>query len=632
MTAEELNGLLSELGKLRIAVVGDFCLDVYWMIDPAASTPSVETGKATWPVRDQRCAPGGAGTVVNNLAAAGCGTIHALGVVGRDFWGGELVRALQAVRANTDGLIAQAEQWATPVYIKPYVGDVEQSRLDFGNFNVLSDTTADALLRQLGALLPQVDVVVVNGQLDPGIHSARFRTGLARLMTGISKPLCIADSRHFSDAYPGACLKVNAHEAARFAGISAAAGEPVSRSDALRAADVLFERQKRPVFITRGSRGILVRDDRGVHEIPAVQALGRIDPVGAGDSVLAGVALGLAARRPPVEAAALGGLMAGVTMQKLRQTGTASPDEIRAIGSDPDYDYQVDLAESPRQARFLEGTEFEIITERPRGRRVTHAIFDQDGTLSTLRQGWEAIMEPVMVKAILGPRYESADESLYRRVSERSREFIEKTTGIQTLIQMRGLVALVREFGCVPESEILDEFGYKRIYNDALMRLVTQRIEKRRRGELAAADYMMKNAMEMIQRVHDAGVVMYVASGTDQEDVIAEAKELGYAHLFKGGIHGSVGDVTKDAKRIVLDRILNEIGREAIGGLVTFGDGPVEMRETHKRGGYAIGIASDEVRRFGMNPSKRSRLVRGGADMIIPDFSQMDRLLALLGL
>ena len=347
--------------------------------------------------------------------------------------------------------------------------------------------------------------------------------------------------------------------------------------------------------------------------------------------MLAGIALGLAAGRTPAEAATLGGFMAGVTIQKLRQTGTASPQEIRAIGRDPDYDYRVDLAENPRQARFLDGTEFEIISDTPRPRRVTHAIFDQDGTLSTLRQGWEAIMEPVMMKAILGPRYESADEALYRRVLGRVRDFIEKTTGIQTLIQMQGLVALVREFGFVPEPEILDEFGYKRIYNDALMLMVTERVAKLRRGELSAADVMLKNARETLQRFYDAGVVMYVASGTDQEDVISETRELGYAHLFKGGIHGSVGDVTKDAKRVVLDRILAEIGREAAAGLVTFGDGPVELRETHKRGGYAIGIASDEVRRFGMNPAKRSRLVRAGADMIIPDFSQMARLLALLG-
>jgi hypothetical protein len=65
--------------------------------------------------------------------------------------------------------------------------------------------------------------------------------------------------------------------------------------------------------------------------------------------------------------------------------------------------------------------------------------------------------------------------------------------------------------------------------------------------------------------------------------------------------------------------------------LLVFGDGPVEIRETHKAGGYSVGIASDEVRRFGQNLSKRARLIRAGADLIAPDFSQIQRLLPALG-
>ena len=91
--------------------------------------------------------------------------------------------------------------------------------------------------------------------------------------------------------------------------------------------------------------------------------------------------------------------------------------------------------------------------------------------------------------------------------------------------------------------------------------------------------------------------------------------------------------MTKEGKSIVLDRILAEIGSEsARKSLVTFGDGPVELRETHKRGGFAVGVASDEVRRFGLNQEKRASLIRAGADLIIPDFSQLDRLLPLIGI
>ena len=123
-----------------------------------------------------------------------------------------------------------------------------------------------------------------------------------------------------------------------------------------------------------------------------------------------------------------------------------------------------------------------------------------------------------------------------------------------------------------------------------------------------------------------------MASGTDQEDVINEARILGYDHLFEGKIFGAVGDVTKEAKRIVLDRILREVDNSKTGKLVLFGDGPVEIREARKRGGATVGIASDEVKRHSLNEKKRLRLIKAGADVVVPDFSQLPELLRLLNI
>jgi hypothetical protein len=64
--------------------------------------------------------------------------------------------------------------------------------------------------------------------------------------------------------------------------------------------------------------------------------------------------------------------------------------------------------------------------------------------------------------------------------------------------------------------------------------------------------------------------------------------------------------------------------------LAVFGDGPVELRESRRRNGAAIGIASDEVRRYGLHPDKRTRLIKAGAHLVLPDFSQGARLLALM--
>ena len=392
----------------------------------------------------------------------------------------------------------------------------------------------------------------------------------------------------------------------------------------------LYQRWGTMLFLTRGEYGCTVYDENGFQEIPGLLIVAPIDPVGAGDSMLAGIGAALAAGAKPLAAAELRGFVAGVTVQKLFITGTASPEEILSIGSDPDYCYHPELARRHYRAVYHPHTDIEVVTSLPREQKPTHFIFDQDGTLSTLRQGWEQIMEPMMVKAILGEKEQTVDEVLYDQVLRSVQDYIDKTTGVQTLVQMKGLVDLVRQFGCVPEYDIKDESGYKEVYNQELLIMVHTRVQRLKKKELDIEDFTIKKAIPLLNALHQNGVKLYLASGTDQEDVVKVAGILGYRNLFGGRIYGSVGDITKDAKRIVLERIMMDIGDESRHQVVTVGDGPVEIRETHKRGGYTIGVASNEIRRHGLNLTKRKRLIESGADLIIPDFSQMEQLLPLL--
>ncbi len=261
--------------------------------------------------------------------------------------------------------------------------------------------------------------------------------------------------------------------------------------------------------------------------------------------------------------------------------------------------------------------------------RIKHAVFDHDGTVSALREGWEKVMEPVMVKAILGDHYDTADETLYHKVVNRVIDFIDKSTGIQTVVQMEGLVEIIQEFGLVPPEKILDKFGYKDIYNEALMEMVNRRIKKLENNELDVSDFAVKGAIKFLKILRERNVKLYLASGTDREDVIREATSMGYADLFDGGIYGAIGDIKKYSKKIVLNNIIKENDLHG-SELVTTGDGPVELRECRKVGGIAVGIASDEIRRHGLNSEKRTRLIRAGAHLVIPDFSQADRLIELL--
>ena len=209
-------------------------------------------------------------------------------------------------------------------------------------------------------------------------------------------------------------------------------------------------------------------------------------------------------------------------------------------------------------------------------------------------------------------------------------ELIDRTTGIQTLVQMQGLVRLVRQFGYVPESDILDERGYKEIYNTELLDIVRARLAKIEAGVLERTDFHMKNALPLVEALRARGMKLYLASGTDEADVKAEAAVMGYAHLFEGGIHGAVGDLKVEAKRVVLERIINS-GHIFGENLLVAGDGPVELREGRKRGAFCLGIASNELIRYGLDLTKRSRLIRAGADIVVPDFSQLDQILPLLG-
>ena len=119
MNAEELKTLLQKIRHGRIGIVGDFCLDVYLLLEQAASEISLETGLPTQPVRTQRYSLGAAGNVANNLHAMGVEQISAFGVIGKDPFGAEMKRLLDSIGMDTTGLLVQREQWDTHVYMKP---------------------------------------------------------------------------------------------------------------------------------------------------------------------------------------------------------------------------------------------------------------------------------------------------------------------------------------------------------------------------------------------------------------------------------------------------------------------------------------------------------------------------------
>jgi rfaE bifunctional protein kinase chain/domain len=629
MKQERIKEILAKIKKVKIAVYGDFCIDAYWLLDARGSEVSLETGLQARAVGKHYYSLGGASNVVANLAALEPAAIQVIGVVGDDIFGRELRRQFHELNVDTKYLVIQKENFDTVTFGKPYLEDKEQPRIDFGFFNKRSEQTDRELLEGITEALQKADALIVNQQVPGSITNESFIDRANALFEKYKDKIVLLDSRHFGHKFKNICRKTNDLEAARLNSIDVRLGDVLTLADVKKYALNLYKQFNKPVFLTRGPRGIITVDSDGTHEVPGIQLLKKLDVVGAGDTVTSALALCLGAGIGPAEASEFANLAAAVTVQKLYQTGTASGPEILEIGRDTDYIYQPELASDRRGACYFKDSEIELCYQSIPFGRIKHAVFDNDGTISTLRQGWEQIMAPVMVKAILGDKYETADETLYHKVKSRVADYIDQSTGIQTIIQMEALVEMVKEFGIVADDDILDKFGYKEIYNNALMEQVNRRIEKYKRGELDINDYIIKGASEFLKDLKDKGIKLYLASGTDRQDVIAESEALGYAQLFDGGVYGAVGDITKYSKKMVIEKIMAENKLQG-PELVVFGDGPVEIRECRKRDGIAVGIASDEIRRHGLNIEKRTRLVKAGAHVIVPDFSQHKTLIKLL--
>ncbi|MCC5932137.1 MAG: carbohydrate kinase [Cyclobacteriaceae bacterium] len=632
MDKQHITSILEKIKNVNIAVYGDFCLDAYWIIDKRGSEVSIETGLPAEAVERHYYSPGGAGNVVANVAALQPASITVIGVVGNDIHGRELRSQLQNLGANTDALFIQEESdFQTYTYLKKIIEGKEAPRVDFGVYNKRSSGTDEKIVNSLRQALQNCDALIFNQQVTGSISNDKFIDDCNKLFEEFSDKIVILDSRHFNHRFKNTWLKANEKEVAALNDIKVDPREVVITADIRKYGETIYNKNKKPVFVTCGPRGIMAFDNMGIHEIPGIQLTSKLDTVGAGDTVMSAIACCAAAGVNASEAATFANFAATVTVQKLFTTGTASAEEIIRVSEDPSYIFNPDLAENPRMARYLPGTEFELCDPAVLDElgHIRHAVFDHDGTISTLREGWEDIMHPVMMKSILGSAYDSVDQGTYRKVEKQVLEFIEKTTGIQTIYQMEGLVQMVRDFGFVPEEQILDKYEYKDVYNKALLEVVNLRIDKLNRKELNADDYTVKGSVQFLEGLREREVTCYLASGTDAEDVINEASILGYSHQFNGGMYGALRDLSKFSKKMIIEKILYDHKLRS-HELLVLGDGPVEMRECRKFGGIAIGITSNEVRRHGHNPEKRARLIKAGAQILIPDFSQFENLLSLL--
>jgi phosphoglycolate phosphatase-like HAD superfamily hydrolase len=249
---------------------------------------------------------------------------------------------------------------------------------------------------------------------------------------------------------------------------------------------------------------------------------------------------------------------------------------------------------------------------------IHHALFDFDGTVSVMREGWEEVMLPVMIESIGG------GQPLPASIVQEVRDYIDRSTGILTILQMEWLADAVRRHGFVTNP--LTPYEYKAIYLRRLMVRVNERIGMVESGEVDPVDMMIKGAPEFVKGLWQAGVTLYLASGTDHQDVMHEASVLGMAPFFAGGVYGALDKSVINGKEKVIQQILDD-HRLSGNELLVVGDGPVEIREAKLRGAITLGLASDEIVRSGWNQHKVTRLSNAGVDMLTGDFIHYQELL-----
>lgn len=243
---------------------------------------------------------------------------------------------------------------------------------------------------------------------------------------------------------------------------------------------------------------------------------------------------------------------------------------------------------------------------------ITHVLFDFDGTLSLVRQGWPEVMVPMFVEA-LPRRADESDQALRQLVLDD----IMRLTGKQTIYQMIQLADRIRERGGEPQEPL----EYKREYLRRLGERIAGRAEGLRSGAIQPDELLVHAVRPLLEHLQRRGLQLYLASGTDEADVRREAELLDVARYFGPHIYGAQDDYRQFSKQLVIERILRDHG---ISGrqLLSFGDGYVELENTKQVGGLAIAVASDEAANGSgrVDPWKRQRLLEVGADAVIPDY------------
>ncbi len=323
--------LMDRFPQSQVAVIGDFFLDEYLILDKTLTEISLETDLEAYQVTATRKNPGVAGTVTNVLRSLDVPVI-AIGFSGDDGHGYELRRGLKELGINLDHFGIFADRF-TPTYTKPMLlengREIEQSRLDTKNRLPLTAAHEKQLIESLRAVVPQANAILAIDQAkgrNCGVITDAVRAELAALAEEYPEKILMADSRDYMSLYRNMIVKFNVSEACNMFGILPSAHSPELVASLSRQ---LFTRYQKPILLTLGADGMQVTDRAGSVHIPGIPVSGPTDIVGAGDTVLASAGAALSVGATLIEAAMIGNITASITIQQIGTTGIATRQQVK---------------------------------------------------------------------------------------------------------------------------------------------------------------------------------------------------------------------------------------------------------------------------------------------------------------
>ncbi|NLC43879.1 MAG: sugar kinase [Clostridiales bacterium] len=321
--------MIKKIQNIRIGLVGDGCLDVYWDADMRLSKLSRETPHYPLPVVKERIYPGAGGNVAANVSSLNAGSVSMLSLIGKDWRGDCLLASLEELGINTSFILADSD-WVTPAYCKPmrrgYSSvSYEDPRIDFENRVALTEKQEADIINNLTTLSNEVDVIIVCDQLQHGVISDKVREELEALAS--KGKTVIVDSRSRIGLYRNVIIKPNEIEA-----MMALEGRQMSEEADLdsitNGAIKLYEQNKAPVVITMGNKGAIWYAGDELYLSESIPVEPPIDIVGAGDTFLAAFACAYGAGFTGPECISFANLASSVVIKKIGMTGTATPEEI----------------------------------------------------------------------------------------------------------------------------------------------------------------------------------------------------------------------------------------------------------------------------------------------------------------